>query len=114
MGGRWLACIVAAAWAGCAVELDYGGTAFRCVGGVCPGGFTCVNGECLAQAAPDGAAPADGRPDGFRGCGDEVCEPTGGESCQSCPGDCGDCPPGCGDTQCSLDDGEDCATCPDD
>ncbi|MEO1269053.1 MAG: EGF domain-containing protein, partial [Myxococcota bacterium] len=44
------------------------------------------------------------------GCGDGVCRD--GETCTTCPGDCGECPSECGDEVCGL--GESCVTCPDD
>lgn len=40
-------------------------------------------------------------------CGDGQC--NGDETCQSCPGDCGVCPPECGDGQCNGD--ETCDSC---
>jgi hypothetical protein len=40
-------------------------------------------------------------------CGSGVC--GGGETCATCPQDCGACPPICGDASC--DGGETCATC---
>lgn len=40
-------------------------------------------------------------------CGSGVC--AGGETCTSCPQDCGACPPTCGDGSC--DAGETCASC---
>ena len=43
-------------------------------------------------------------------CGDTTCNPD--EDCNSCPGDCGECPPSCGNGNCQA--GEDCASCPDD
>jgi hypothetical protein len=42
-------------------------------------------------------------------CGNGTCDP--GESCSSCPQDCGACP-ACGDGFCNG--GEDCVTCPED
>jgi hypothetical protein len=42
-------------------------------------------------------------------CGDGVCDKRM-ESCSSCPGDCGACPPSCGDGVCNG--GESCSTCP--
>jgi MYXO-CTERM domain-containing protein len=44
------------------------------------------------------------------GCGDGAC--GGGETCLSCPADCGACPPACGDGECAAD--ESCAACPGD
>ena len=41
------------------------------------------------------------------GCGNETCE--SGETCQSCPEDCGSCGNMCGDGMCSLD--ESCESC---
>lgn len=41
-------------------------------------------------------------------CGDEVC--NGDETCETCPADCGVCPPTCGDQECNGD--ETCDTCP--
>ena len=44
-------------------------------------------------------------------CGDGDCTPSSGESCTSCPADCGSCA-GCGDGTCSTSTGESCASCP--
>ncbi|MEM9291858.1 MAG: RICIN domain-containing protein [Acidobacteriota bacterium] len=44
-------------------------------------------------------------------CGDGLCD-TSSENCSSCPSDCGLCGPGCGDGFCDFD--EDCTTCPQD
>lgn len=41
-------------------------------------------------------------------CGDATC--GGGETCSSCAGDCGPCPPSCGDGSCNGS--ESCITCP--
>ena len=41
-------------------------------------------------------------------CGDASC--NGSETCSSCPADCGVCPPVCGDATCSG--GETCSSCP--
>jgi len=41
-------------------------------------------------------------------CGDGLC--LGGETCQTCPQDCGACPAFCGDDQCNGN--ETCGTCP--
>lgn len=43
---------------------------------------------------------------GCIGCGDGVCNGT--ESCETCPGDCGEC---CGNGICQAQFGEDCGTC---
>ncbi len=49
-------------------------------------------------------------------CGDDKCDES--ESCSTCPGDCGECPPPvCGDNLCEGDETcetcvEDCGTCP--
>jgi hypothetical protein len=43
-------------------------------------------------------------------CGDGVCSADEGETCVSCPSECGACPPGCGDIAC--DPGETCVSCP--
>ena len=43
-------------------------------------------------------------------CGDTACQP--GETCTSCPGDCGACPVSCGDLTCDAD--ETCSNCPGD
>ncbi|MFO0624223.1 MAG: hypothetical protein U0325_01285 [Polyangiales bacterium] len=43
-------------------------------------------------------------------CGDGMC--GSGETCTNCPGDCGACPPRCGDGMCST--GETCTNCPGD
>jgi cysteine-rich repeat protein len=43
-------------------------------------------------------------------CGDGMCE--GMETCETCPEDCGECPPECGDGVCNGD--ETCETCPED
>jgi len=45
----------------------------------------------------------------FCSCGDSFCDSARGETCSTCPGDCGSC---CGNTAC--DNGETCATCPGD
>ncbi|UQA62117.1 hypothetical protein [Polyangium aurulentum] len=43
-------------------------------------------------------------------CGDAVCDANAGESCWSCPGDCGACGV-CGDGKCDSMAGEDCWSC---
>jgi hypothetical protein len=56
-------------------------------------------------------------------CGDQICQKTLGESCVTCPGDCGTCPPDsgmdssspkCGNKVCENQAGESCAICPSD
>jgi hypothetical protein len=54
-------------------------------------------------------APFDSPPDTSSPCGDGVCDD--GETCTSCPLDCGFCPK-CGDGTCNAD--ETCASCPQD
>ena len=49
-----------------------------------------------------------------QGCGDKICSPQIGETCNTCPQDCGQCPPGCGDGSCTPMIGETCNTCPQD
>eukprot|EP01113_Clastostelium_recurvatum_P032180 TRINITY_DN4093_c0_g1_i1.p1 TRINITY_DN4093_c0_g1~~TRINITY_DN4093_c0_g1_i1.p1 ORF type:complete len:1054 (+),score=163.30 TRINITY_DN4093_c0_g1_i1:1-3162(+) len=44
-------------------------------------------------------------------CDDGVCDYTTGETCTSCPSDCGGCAHVCGDNACEPDIGEDCLTC---
>ena len=50
----------------------------------------------------------DGEACGMCSCGDAVCDAEAGETCDNCPGDCGEC---CGDGICSGIDGENCFTC---
>ncbi|MBW2458878.1 MAG: hypothetical protein JRI68_30540, partial [Deltaproteobacteria bacterium] len=73
-----------------------------CEGEVLPTDETCGDGldeDCNGVAD-----------DGCGGCGDGDC--GDGETCTSCPDDCGDCPPSCGDGDCNGS--ETCDTCPDD
>lgn len=45
-------------------------------------------------------------------CGDRVCLSPFNETCQTCPGDCGDCPVAvCGDRSCDSANGETCSNC---
>ena len=46
-------------------------------------------------------------------CGDRTCDRATGESCSTCPVDCGTCA-GCGDGVCNASAGESCAACPGD
>jgi hypothetical protein len=67
----------------------------------------CGNGACESQYGETcTSCPADCGPCADT-CGDHVCGPT--ESCASCPADCGSC---CGNHLC--DHGETCRTCPGD
>jgi hypothetical protein len=82
------------------------------VGGSAGSGGTGGSGGSGFDAEPDAitafdSGPPDGRQDVVRSpCGDGVCDD--GETCSSCPRDCGLCP-GCPDGKC--DDGETCASC---
>jgi hypothetical protein len=60
----------------------------------------CVD-ECKNQCGGCGTQPL---------CGNGACEL--GESCSTCPKDCGPCPPTCGNGKCEPE--ESCATCPND
>jgi hypothetical protein len=55
--------------------------------------------DATSEAAGDVTSPV---------CGDLQCSP--GETCTSCPGDCGACPATCGNGTC--DPGESCSNCP--
>ena len=57
---------------------------------------------------PSGTGPAESPRES--GCGDSACNGT--ETCSSCPGDCGACPPVCGDGACNGT--ETCSSCPGD
>jgi hypothetical protein len=46
-------------------------------------------------------------------CGDKWCVTDDGETCETCPEDCGACVIKCGDAKCSAPD-EDCTSCPKD
>ncbi len=46
---------------GCSLDVDYGGTSFRCGDGVCPSGFLCRQARCLRPAEAD-ASVADAPP----------------------------------------------------
>jgi len=74
-----------------------------CQDGACLGGapWTCDDGDPSTQ---DGCDPATGCyptpiPDCGPGCGDDTC--GAGETCETCPLDCGPCGDECGDTQCT-------------
>lgn len=65
---------------------------------------------CCAVAWTDACAQAVEQVRKGYCCGDSVC--SAGESCLSCPGDCGECPVVCGQHGCQ--EGETCESCPDD
>src|SRR5688500_7537897 len=57
-----------------------------------------------------GVPPRDGGP---LACGDGLCDPSVGETCETCPTDCEWCAePICGDGLCGPDSAERCDTCP--
>jgi hypothetical protein len=58
---RWaLAGVVSALAAGCQIEADYGGTSFLCAEReACPPGFSCRDGLCLSDDAPDAGTSCD-------------------------------------------------------
>lgn len=66
--------------------------------GTCPSGYQCTSGFCQATSY----------------CGDGWCDYNLGETCDSCPEDCGWCNPECGDGICDADYGEECYWCPED
>jgi hypothetical protein len=79
----------------------------------CDDGMTCCGGECIRCPAgqtvdPNTCECVGGTPGPV--CGNGFCE--AGESCTSCPDDCGPCPPTCPNDVC--DAGETCQTCPED
>jgi len=67
---------------------------------------TAHDGADGSVAPPDGTAAT--RDVAAAACGDQTCDP--GETCATCPADCGACPPTCPNGTC--DPGETCATCP--
>lgn len=81
--------------------------------GVCVG--TCGDGLCAPTEFCEPVIPGAGTPCnvdcGCDVCGDGVCRPAFGESCASCPLDCGACPDPCGDGSCDVFGGESCASC---
>ena len=109
-----LALIVGVAAAGCSGDSDTEATnSARSDGGV------------THDASGDGGVGTDGSADGTLGpppgmdatdetllasCGNGTCDP--GESCETCAGDCGDCPATCPNGEC--DPGESCSICPSD
>jgi uncharacterized protein YkwD len=94
-------------------EADCGPCAATCGNDTCDADETCTNcptdcgpcepvcgdGTCEAAGTPPeswGAGAADCGP--CTSCGDGAC--NGGETCESCAGDCGPCGPTCGDGTC--------------
>jgi len=65
----------------------------------CPGVTLCGNGVCNAGESCS-SCPSDCGPCGPV-CGDAKCDPAGNENCQTCPTDCGPCKPFCGDGVCA-------------
>lgn len=43
----------------CGIDVGYGGTSYRCEGGVCPAGQACVQGRCVRPGSVADAAPPD-------------------------------------------------------
>ncbi|MDP6943299.1 MAG: hypothetical protein QF464_04045, partial [Myxococcota bacterium] len=90
-----------------------------CVGSAldCDDDDLCTTDTCAVVPSADGTGETaecnhEPVPD-CDGCGDGVCAPDDGETCESCPADCGDCPvEPCGDGECSEANGENCTTCP--
>ncbi|MCC7345669.1 MAG: hypothetical protein IT573_12075, partial [Deltaproteobacteria bacterium] len=60
---------------------------------------------CTSNAGQQNGHTSHGDPDFGCGCGDNVCDPSDGETCGTCPQDCGACP-ACGDG--NADEGEEC------
>jgi hypothetical protein len=58
---RWAFAVVASALsAGCQIEADYGGTSFTCAEReACPSGFSCRDGLCVSDDAPDAGTACD-------------------------------------------------------
>lgn len=53
----------AALLGGCLLDIDYDNTRFSCSDGVCPDGFSCLEGTCVAASAgQDGGAGGDADP----------------------------------------------------
>jgi hypothetical protein len=80
-----------------------------CDPGPTPG--VCGNGVCEADAGETCAScPADCGSCGGE-CGNGICEPGRGETCSSCSQDCGVCGPHCGNGVCEPGLGETCSNC---
>ncbi len=74
----------------CGMHQDGCGGQVKC--GQCKPGLQCVNGQCIISPT----------------CGNGTCDADQGETCLSCPFDCGQC---CGNGKCEAQYGETCATC---
>jgi hypothetical protein len=85
-----------------------GGVGDRCrINSDCDPGLFCAPGDLVCTAtAPSRDATAG--TDGGAACGDDSCDT--GETCLTCPQDCGMCMTSCGDTSCELP--ETCTSCP--
>ncbi|GAB4509594.1 MAG: hypothetical protein Tsb0020_26210 [Haliangiales bacterium] len=104
----------------CAHDLCESGEALDPTCDTCAADVCAVDGFCCDPAGGAWDATCVGLAEDLCGldcsggptCGDGVCEP--GEDCETCPEDCGECPPPpvCGDGVCEP--GEDCETCPED
>ena len=90
---------------GCCSKYGFCGFGDVFCGAGCQQAYGMCNGGPQPSLAPS-AAPSSNPP--F--CGDNVC--GSGESCGSCPNDCGACPPFCGNGVCEA--GESCGSCPND
>jgi hypothetical protein len=86
--------------------------------------YTAANGHYTVKGAL-GWMRAPGGKAACGGCGDAACDTNAGETCSSCPADCGcqtgwscqsgqcvQSPPPCGNGSCEVNLGESCATCP--
>ena len=84
--------------------------------GTCDTHYDCLTGTCVyvpycGDATCDDGESCDSCPgDCGECCGNGSCEAGFGENCSTCASDCGECPPDCGDGTCASN--EDCSTCP--
>lgn len=79
--------------------------------GECAEPVVCSNGLCDGEEDCESCPEDCGPCPPF--CGDQVCTPF--EDCLTCPADCGPCPPECGDGNCDGEPfDEDCGSCPED
>ncbi len=116
-GGSSAGCI-------CVTPSDCGGSFSTC-GGTCLGSESCIYAGTYCACGTPGTCPNGicevgetcytcpsdcGVCGGGLSCGDGIC--ASGENCAACPDDCGSCPPLCPNGAC--DSGETCTNCPDD